>query len=224
MTLRSQPQSGIQTLWVTAAMLSALAKHVIVEGGTVTAEQLADWTAHDLTHEQRVHASSKLCALGYFRHKPRIVDGLRVDTYTLTAEGDAAVRAAAEGLQRKSGPKGSRKQNPVKPEALTTRLWGLVRARRIVDSDAAARTLCTAGDEEFERVRATVRKTLRRWELAGALQAGTRRVATEGQGKTSNGSKRYVLVHDTGPTPPTWRPVLRAAKQAAKQTAGGPAE
>lgn len=196
--------------WVTAAALLALAEHTIVEGGMFTAGQLAEWTAGTLSDTQRVNASSRLCALGFVRHQVRVLDGERTDCYTVTPEGAAAVEAAALGSIRKSGPKESRKPNPVKPEALATRLWNLVRVRKIVDSDAAARTLCTAGEQEFERVRATVARTLRRWELAGALQAGAKRVKTEGQAPTSNGAKRYVLVKDTGPTPPAWRQALKA--------------
>ena len=196
--------------WVTAAALLALAEHTIVEGGMFTAGQLAEWTAGTLSDTQRVNASSRLCALGFVRHQVRVLDGERTDCYTVTPEGAAAVEAAALGSIRKSGPKESRKPNPVKPEALATRLWHLVRVRKVVDSDSCARTLCTAGDDEFERVRATVRRTLRRWELAGALQAGAKRVKTEGQAPTSNGAKRYVLVKDTGPTPPAWRQALKA--------------
>lgn len=196
--------------WVTAAALLALAEHTIVEGGMFTAGQLAEWTAGTLSDTQRVNASSRLCALGFVRHQVRLLDGERTDCYTVTAEGCAAIEAAALGSVRKSGPKTTRQPNPVKPEALATRLWNLVRVRKIVDSDAAARTLCTAGEQEFERVRATVARTLRRWELAGALQAGAKRVKTEGQAPTSNGAKRYVLVKDTGPTPPAWRQALKA--------------
>lgn len=201
--------TGTTTTWVTAAALRALAEHTIVEGGMFTAPQLAEWTREALTPEQRVNASTRLCALGFVRHQVRVLDGERTDCYTVTPDGAAAIEAAAMGTVHKSGPKGSRKPNPVKPEALATRLWNLVRLRKIVDSDAAARTLCTAGEQEFERVRATVRRTLRRWELAGALQAGAKRVPTEGQAPTSNGSKRYVLVKDSGPTPPAWRQALK---------------
>lgn len=205
----------MNTTWVTAAALRALAERTIVEGGMFTAEQLGEWTQGALTREQRVHASSRLCALGFVRHQVRIIDGQRTDCYTVTPEGCAAIEAAAQGIEHKSGPKGGiggggRKPNPVKPEALATRLWHLVRVRKVVDSDSCARTLCTAGDDEFERVRATVRRTLRRWELAGALQAGSRLVKRRDDPATSNGSKRYVLVKDSGPTPPAWRQALKA--------------
>lgn len=211
----SQPAQASTTRWVTAAALRALAERTIVGGGMFTADQLGEWTRETLTPEQRVHASTRLCALGLVKHDVRIISGQRTDCYTVTDDGNAAISAAALGIVHKSGPKGGiggggRKPNPVKPEALATRLWHLVRVRKVVDSDSCARTLCTAGDEEFERVRATVRRTLRRWELAGALQAGSRLVKRRDDPITSNGNKRYVLVQDSGPTPPAWRQALKA--------------
>lgn len=200
-----------RTRWVTAALLEVLARHCIVEGGTVTAGQLADWTAGTLTPEQRVHATSKLCALEFFTHGVKLQGGERVDVYTLTAAGAAAVAAAEGGHVRKSGPKGARAPNPVDPDALSSKLWRLVRLRKIVDSDSAARTLCDAGDDDFERVRATVRRTLRRWEQAGALSAGSKLIKRRDDPVTSNGSKRYVLVVDSV-EPPRWRPAVQALR------------
>lgn len=201
------------TRWVTAALLEVLARHVIVEGGCVTARQLADWTAEVLTPEQRVHATSRMCALEFFTHHMALEDGDRADVYTLTAAGAAAVASAAGGYVRKSGPKGSRKPNPVDPDALSTKLWRLVRLRKVVDSDSAARTLCDAGEDDFERVRATVRRTLRRWELAGALTAGSRLIKRRDDPASSNGNKRYVLLVDSV-EPPRWRPVVQAMRAA----------
>lgn len=209
----STPTVGIVTRWVTAAALHALARHTIVEGGCFTAAQLADWTVDDLTPEQRVHATTRLCALGFLHHQVQVRDGQREDVYTVTADGNAAIEAAAAGHVRKSGPKGTRAANPVRSDALSTKLWALVRLRKVIDSDSAARTLCNAGEDDFNSVRATVRKTLRRWELAGALQAGSRLLKTRDDPMHSNGSKRYVLVRDSV-DPPRWRQVLKAAATA----------
>lgn len=200
------------TRWVTAAVLQVLADHQYREGHKFLAGQLAAWTAGVLTPEQRVHATSRLCALGFVDHEVFVMNGERVDHYTVTADGAAAIQAAAQGYVRKSGPKGSRSPNPVREDALTTRLWALVRLRKIIDSEDAARTLCDAGEQDFERVRATVRKTLRRWELAEALQAASRLIKRRGDAPSSNGNKRYVLVRDSV-EPPRWR-------QAAKATGG----
>lgn len=199
------------TRWVTAAVLRVLADMVLRQGDWFLSSQLATWTDGTLTPEQRVHATTRLCALGFVEHQVKVQDGARVDRYTVTAEGQAAIEAAAQGHQRKSGPKGTRAPNPVRADALTTRLWALVRIRKIVDSEEAARTLCDAGDADFERVRATVRKTLRRWELAEALQAGSRLIKRRDDPVQSNGNKRYVLVRDSV-EPPRWRQAVQQGK------------
>jgi hypothetical protein len=201
----------MSTRWVTASALKALAAQRKRAGEEFTAGELALWTRSELTPDQRVHASTRLCGLGFVRHHAEIILGERVDVYTITDDGAAAIQAAAQGEVRKSGPKDTRAPNPVRPDDLSSRLWTLLRMRKVLDTDAAARTLCDAGDD-FERMRATVGKTLRRWEMAvpDAVQASQRRVPVAGQSKMSNGAKRYVLVKDLGPTPPRWRPVLKA--------------
>lgn len=205
------------TTWVTATVLLALARRCLVEGGSFTAEQLADMTAGALTPAQRVHASTRLCALGFVKHSVRIggEKQLRLDVYTVTAEGAAAIEAAGQGHVRKSGPKGNRAPNPTQPLALTTRLWSLMRMRRMLDSDSAAQLLCDAGSDDFKRTQSTVRRTLARWASTGAITQAARRVSTPGQAPTSNGCKRYVLVQDS-PEPPRWR---QAAKQQGKGAA-----
>lgn len=206
----STPTTGA-TRWVTAAVLQVLADQHYRAGQQFLAGQLAAWTAGVLTPEQRVHASSRLCALGFVTHSVVVLDANRADLYTVTADGAAAIQAAAQGHVRKSGPKGSRAPNPVRAGDLTTRLWALVRLRKIIDSEDAARTLCDAGEQDFERVRATVRKTLRRWELAEALQAGSRLIKRRGDPVQSSGNKRYVLVRDSV-EPPRWRQAVNAGK------------
>lgn len=199
--------------WVTAVVLRELGLRVQRPGAKFTATELAGWTEGQLSHEQRVHASSRLCALAFVEHGMALIDGDRHDVYTVTDDGWAAMQAAVAGHVRKSGPKGTRKPNPVDPDSLAARLWQLVRLRKIVETETAAQTLCDAGDDDFARVRATVARTLRRWELCGALQGAAKRVRRSGQAATSNGAKRYVLVADSL-EPPRWRPALKAQRQA----------
>lgn len=198
--------------WVTATVLLALARRCLVEGGTFTAEQLREMTAGQLTTAQRTNATSRLCALGFVAHSTgRDESGRQVDTYRVTAEGAAAIEAAGLGQVRKSGPKGERRPNPVKPEALATRLWNLMRVRKMLDSDSAAQLLCDAGDQDFQRVQATVRRTLARWATTPHVQEAARRVCVPGQSVHSNGCKRYVLVQDSV-EPPRWRQLAREAR------------
>ena len=207
----SNPASGAER-WVTATALQALAALGFKAGQSFTSGDLAGW-ARTLTPVQRVHATSRMCALGFVTHQVKVLheDGqdVRADVYTVTKEGAAAIEAAFMGEVRKSGPKTTRKPNPVPPGALVSRLWALLRMRGSADSDSAAQLLCDAG-QDFEQTRATVRKYLRRWCTAGALAESSRRIGPQGH---SNGVKRYVLVQDA-PTPPAWRQLAKASQGA----------
>lgn len=203
------------SVWVTAAVLQALAEQQLAAGAQFTVAQLDAWLAERITGEQRVHATTRLVGLGMLRHQVAVDTELRrVDRYTVTDDGAEAIAAAAAGHVRKSGPKVSRRPNPHQPGSLVVRLWQLVRLRRIVDSDSAAATLCDAGGD-FTRVQATVRKYLRRWADAGALEEGKRRVGGQG---TSNGTKRYVLreAWQGSVEPPAWREIQRQRAQEAQ--------
>lgn len=199
------------TRWVTAEALKALAAARKAAGDIFGALELADWTAGTLSHEQRVHASSRLCALGFIKHSPQVVEGERVDVYTVTLEGAAAIEAAGAGKVRKSGPKSTRGPDTPDPRAFSSRLWALMRVRRMLTPGEAADTLCDAGDGDHDKRRATARKCLRRWCNAGALAESARRVGGQG---TSNGEKRYVLTVDTV-APPRWRKPGPDVRQAA---------
>ncbi|MDP3225845.1 MAG: hypothetical protein Q8M96_22150 [Rubrivivax sp.] len=189
-----------------------MADQAVRAGGEFTAAQLQAWVGNDITSDQRVHATSRLCALQFVRDRVAVVQDERVDVYTVTPDGEAAIHATRLGHVRKSGPKTTRKANPVLANAFTTRLWQLVRIRKVITPRQAAETLCDAGADDFERRRDTARKCLRRWANAGALAEGKQRVGAQG---TSNGDKRYVLVKDS-PQPPVWHKPKHAAKQSAK--------
>lgn len=204
--------SDSSVLWVTGITLQALARSgATAAGQQFTARQLHGFLRGALKPEQRVHATTRLCSLGFLQHKAQLeeVDGhLQPGSlYTITTEGAQAIAAAAAGHVHKSGPRGPRERGKaLPPGSLADRLWKLVRVRKVIDSETAARTLCDAGDPDaFRRTRDTCARTLRHWELAGALQAAARRVAVAGQARTSNGNKRYVLITDA-PQPPRWWP------------------
>ena len=205
--------------WVTATVLAALAERHLVAGAEFTAPQLASWVQPPLSTEQRVHASSRLCALGFLRHRMEVLGDDRVDVYALTPDGQQAVEAAAAGQVRKSGPKGSRKPNVPPADAFSTRLWNLLRIRKMLTPAEGAELLGNAGDDDFERRRATARKCLRRWANAGALQESVRRV---GAGGPSNGDKRYVLVKDSA-LPPNWHQATKPVRKLGNTGTGGAA-
>lgn len=201
------------TTWVTAEVLKTLSARTpaLTAGSQFTSFDLAEWTAGALTPEQRVHASSRLCALDFLRHSVELIkDAQRADVYRVTLAGAAAIEAARTGHVRKSGPKGERAPNPVKPNAFATRLWHLLRIRKMLTPAEGAELLTDAGDDPtaYERRRATARKCLRRWCDAGALTESARRIGPSGH---SNGDKRYVLIVDSV-EPPRWRQAAKAAK------------
>jgi DNA-binding PadR family transcriptional regulator len=208
--------------WVTAVVLATLADHQLGAGAEFTAPSLAQWTARELTPAQRVHASTRLCALGFVTHSVEIdAQHMRVDSYRITPAGAAAIAEAAAGHVRKSGPKGTRKANPVDPGAMASRVWHLMRQRGKLDADEAAQLLCDAGDpKRYASSRGTIQRYLRRWTQAGFLTESAKRVG--GDGPQSNGFKRYVMTLDNGPTPPAWRQILKA--QAASKAPAGPQE
>lgn len=182
--------------WVTAAVLAALAQHGLKAGDTVRATVLATW-APTLADEQRNRATTKLVALGFLSYRQRIIGGEREFEYTVTADGAAAITEAARGQVRKSGPKGTRRAPPPAPETYAARLWALLRIRKVLTAAEAAELLVDAGGPVDVRT-ATAQRYLRRWSRTSAVAESTQRVNRVG---TSNGQKRYVLLHDS-PTPP----------------------
>lgn len=219
----STAPAGQPVRWVTAEVLLLLHAHQCGVAGTVfTNLDLARWVGKRLTADQRVHATSRLCALDFLQAKLQLVNDGPTTVYTVTAEGAIAIAEAGAGKVRKSGPKTTRRGPPPKQGSLAARLWALVRVRRIVDSDSAAQTLCDAGAGDFASLRATVAKTLRRWELAGALAPRAKRINVAGQPQSSNGVKGYVLLQDA-PRPPKWTAAAKAAAAAARAATGGAA-
>lgn len=211
--------------WTTGAVLLALAAQKLRTGDSFTANQLGQWVP-GVKHPGRMrYVTLKLQELGFVTAGQKLeqpadstAPAALLNRYTLTATGAAAAKAAASGNVPKSGPKGQHSTTRVpEPGSLVARLWSLVRARKIIDSESAACTLMDAGDNsDIARTQATVSRYLNRWAKAGVLQEGALRV--RGQGKNP-GYKRYVLVTDVGPRPPIWTPTARAKAAAAEGSA-----
>lgn len=190
------------TRWVTAAALRALAGQPLLPGASFSSSDLDEWLAGALDVEQRQHATTKLCELGFVTQRWQLVKGERVSLYTLTSEGAAALAGTRTGQERKSGPKVGRRGNPPSPDQFSARLWQLLRMRRMLTPREGATLLCDAGSD-IDKARKTAAKCLNRWAKAGAVEAGKRRVRAPDAPPSSNGDKRYVLVIDRV-DPPTW--------------------
>lgn len=218
--------------WITQAVLAALAQQGIRKAGDVfSARQLARWlTEAEVNAQQRTRVTSRLCLQGFLEHQHIVeeVDGAELAgvMYTLTETGAAQVAAVAAGQAHLSGPKAARDvPNVARDGTLAKRLWDLARIRRALDSGEAAQLLCDAGDPDaYRRTEATIRRTLRRWALAGAMAEAARRVQVEGQARTSNGRKRYVMQSDAVDPPRWWHETPDAKRRGqarGRQAAGG---
>lgn len=196
-------------VWITAIVLQVLAKHDITKAGDAFyAHELTQWVQGQLVGRQRTSATTRLIALEFLTHEVKVLPEVRrVDQYTLTEAGAAAVAEAAAGKVRKHG---KRKSPELDKSSLAWRLWDLLRIRKALESDAAAELLCDAGGDN-KRMQDTIRKYLRDWALQGAVVEARRRVRPEGN---SSGVKRYVL-HDD------FKATLMPPRQKRKRSAKG---
>ena len=125
---------------------------------------------------------TKLVAAGFATSKRTIAgNGLPLYVYTVTAEGAAAIQAAAQGAMLLCGNRANR---PAKPGTLRDRLWKLLRIRQVLDADEAATLLCNAGDNHTS-MRAQCNDLMRLWAAGGHLQVSAK------VGKQQR--KRYVM-------------------------------
>lgn len=189
--------------WVTSAVLVALAARLVHKGGTFTSADLRAWVPGIKVQAQCKSAAATLQRCGFVTSEMRLdKHGKSYARYTVTAEGEAAIKAVAGGQRHASGPKGPHQANrTVGSQTFAARLWALLRARGMLDGETAAATLVDAG-QDVATAASTARRYLARWASTGAVMASRKREA--------NGCKRFVLVNDCGPTPPAWTPKARA--------------
>lgn len=192
--------------WVVSALLVALAARRVAKGGVFTRDDVRAWVPAIKTESQAKHTTSTLLQCGFVSSERLLTARAHTYTrYTVTAAGAAAIEAAGSGKRVTSGPKGPHQvDRRVGKDTLPFRLWSLMRVRGILDSETAVATLVDAGND-FKNARETAQRYLARWASAGALTVSRRREA--------NGCIRYVLVKDTGPTPPVG-PTKAAARRA----------
>lgn len=176
--------------WFIGATLRAIARNVPTTTTLFTAVDVARWD-EALTGQPGM-ARMAFEVMG--RHgmiekvdPPAGALGKVEQRYTLTVKGLGTCRAV---LQAQPG-------NAPDPEALSNRLWALLRARRTLTSDEAASTLIDAGSRDFHKAQDQIGGYLRAWSrlVPDAVQVSAKRVG---------GCLRYVLVKDIGAhAPPT---------------------
>ena len=195
------------TRWVTSAMLAALAARSKAKGDTFTSVNMREWVPALQTGTKCRNAAEKLLKLRWVTLKA-IADkaaGSTYSQYTITAAGAAAIAAVASGKPHKSGPKGPHKVSRTPGNTtFIARLWALMRARGMLNSQDAASTLVDAGGD-VKKAADYAQRCMAHWVAVGAV--------AESRVRETNGCKRYVLVKNT-PTPPEWTATAQARKAA----------
>lgn len=124
--------------------------------------------------------------------------------WTLTAKGLGTCQSV---LREQHGTKGP------DAKALSTRLWSLLRLRKVLTPEEGAETLIDAGSRDFSAAQKQIAGYLRAWSklVPDSVQVGAR---------ATKGGKRYVMVKDGGATPPPTKatavPFMTAPKAIAK--------
>lgn len=180
------------------AVLQALGRNVTNTTRVFTVSELVVWS-REFTSAPGL-AKSALKLLGNRQIVEQVYDPagkfMSISRYRLTRQGLATCRAAAQAAPGA----------PPNPSALSTRLWNLLRARRMTTAEEATEVLANAGEEGATRMQRSIAEYLRVWAVIvpDTIKISAQRV---------NGRKRYVLTKDTGIHPP---PVKVSAKGAAE--------
>jgi hypothetical protein len=111
-------------------------------------------------------------------------------TYIVTAEGRAAATGAMQARERTNKVL----RDVQAPGTYASRVYGLLRARRVLAAPDAAATLIDAG-EDVKAATERAAQLLRTWSqmFPHALQASAKRI---------DGATRYVLLKELGEVPP----------------------
>lgn len=206
----AQPATEEDLRWTSAAVLVALAARGLDKGDTFTSTQLRAWVPALKEGNRFKRAMATLEANQFFSYRMHTEPGSAQSqaVYTVTTTGAEAIKAAASGTVRKSGPKGPHGKNrAVPPSTFAARLWALMRARQMLDTETAAATLVDAG-QDVAKAAKTAQRYLARWSSTGALAVSKQRMP--------GGCKRYVLLKDS-PEPPAWTEKAKARAAATQQ-------
>lgn len=177
--------------WFIGATLRALAQHVKSTRTEFTAIDVAGWDDALTGQPGKARlAFDRMFNNGMLERveRPPTVEKpvSKVEPrWRLTAKGLGTCLAVLQALPG----------NTPDPAALSTRLWVLLHARRVLTAEDAACTLIDAGSRDFPNAQKQLAGYLRAWAalVPDVVQVSAKRV---------NGCKRYVLVKDGGIHPP----------------------
>ncbi|BCB26451.1 hypothetical protein SKTS_13370 [Sulfurimicrobium lacus] len=151
-----------------------------------------DLLVHHTKMERKQIANS--CAILVNRE---LIERIKPGCYKLLPAGHVLI---ARGFEVKSGPRG---ETAVKQHTDTLRMkaWRAMRQRKKFSLGDLLVLVANGGEKAIEN---NVGQYLRALERAGYLTRMARR--EPGTAMTSNGFIRYLLVKDSGPLAPIWRP------------------
>ena len=158
--------------------------NAIPPGDCLSLDRLVEESGRN--RRQVSNAAAKLVERG-------LVERIDKGCFRLTEDG---LRAQAERLEIKSGPRGPMERKRPPRDSLRKRLWRAMRQEKKFTINAL---LINAVRDETSAYSAAGHY-VRRLERAGYLMRLPRREA--GSSLTSNGFLRWSLVNDTGPLPP----------------------
>lgn len=174
------------------ATLRGIGRHVKNTEQPFTVQDVAGWDAEltDDAPKVRVALEKLLFHKLVQRHAPVREALLRplvqVDAWCLTDKGLGTCRSV---LREQPGAKAA------DPKALSTRLWALLRLRKVLTAEEGAATLIDADSGDFAAAQRLIAGYLRAW---AKLVPDVVKVSA----KPMKRAKRYVMETDGGPTPP----------------------
>lgn len=178
--------------WFILPALAALARNVKSTARAITANDLSTWATDDKVDFPLGIADLALAALqrhGYLRpYAQRHYKRGAINLWSMTPEGLQAAQAALQAMPGGTAPD---------VQALSTRLWNLLRIRRRLTAVEAAQTLVDA-DDNFDAQTKRIGALLAAW----AKHAPKTVVVAQ---KREAGRIRYVLLVDLGRWPPPSR-------------------
>lgn len=180
-------------VWTAEALLTAIGAAAPDE--CITEERLIEITG--LEPRQIEGASLRL-------RKHEFVERVEPGCLRLT---DAGREAIAAGTRVRSGPKGRQPGPRMFKNTLRMRVWSSLRLRK--KASVADIVMLAAGDGPREKdMESNISHYLRALARAGYVMKMPRR--EPGSALTSNGFARWMLLKDTGPLAPVWRPKINA--------------
>lgn len=173
--------------WIAEQLLTAIGQAAPSE--CITEARLVELTG--LEAKQVDNAAQRLLKHG-------LIERVEPGCHRLTDAGRAML---ASGRTLRSGPNGSQPGKRIFTGTLRVRVWAALRIRRKASMPEIIALVAKGGEKDID---SNIGKYLRALAKAGYLKQLPRR--EPGVAPTSNGYARYLLLKDTGPLAPVWRP------------------